>query len=156
MKTLLTTLVALALMTATAMATTPTVLYQGETSQALGLVLRITTTGKELTTIEFAWKATCANGQTHEARIELGPARVHAGSFSISGTLNTGGHASISGHLIRGLWRGQLARSGPSDFGSSPCDVSGVTWKAEREGGSVRLRPGQCLVGVCPVRRSRP
>ncbi|HEY1777217.1 MAG TPA: hypothetical protein VGG41_13740 [Solirubrobacteraceae bacterium] len=155
MKTLLMTLAALALMTATASATTPTLLYQGETSQGLPLVLRVTANGKGLTVVEFEWKAICANGQTHEAPIELGPAQVHSDSFSISGKLNTGGHVSISGHFISGGWRGQLARSGPSDFGSSPCDVSGVTWRALRNGGPVRIAPGQCLTGPCKVRRSR-
>jgi hypothetical protein len=152
-KTLLTTLAAAALMAATASATAPTVLYQGETSQGLPLVLRFTANGKELTVVEFEWTATCANGQTHKAPIELGPARVHSDSFSIRGKLNTGGHVSIFGHFSSGWWHGQLARSGPSDFGSSPCDVSGVTWRALRNGGPVRVQPGQCLTGPCRVRR---
>ena len=128
----ITALAALALMMAAAATAnaTATVLYRGRTSQGLPLAFRITTTGKELTAIEFEWKATCANGQTHEAPIEAGPARLRSGSFSIHGTLNTGGHVSISGHLIPGGARGQLARSGPSDFGPSPCDVSDVAWTA--------------------------
>lgn len=121
--------------TATAMGSVATVLYRGKTSQDLPIAFRITTAGEELTTIDFEWKATCANGQTHEAPIELGPTRVRSGSFRISGTLNTGGHVSISGRLIPGGARGQLARSGPSDFGSSACDVSGVTWTATPTGG---------------------
>lgn len=105
--------------------------YLGSTSQGLPISFVVTPTSVD--SIRFAWRATCADHQTHENTILFRSAPITAGAFSASGTLNTGASSSVSGQVHGSSASGRLSRSGPSAFGTT-CLAAGVTWTAHAAG----------------------
>jgi len=105
--------------------------FVGTTSQ--GLPISFTATSGGVQDITFVWSAKCADGQTHSNTIELGGAPINSGSFAASGTLNTGGLASVGGHITGSSASGRLSRSGATAFGTD-CTDAGVTWTAHATG----------------------
>ncbi len=105
--------------------------FLGATSQGLPISFVVTPTS--VVSIRFAWRATCADHQTHQNTILFPSAPITAGAFSVSGTLNTGASSSVLGHVNGSAASGRLSRSGPSSFGTS-CLDEGVTWTAHATG----------------------
>jgi len=106
--------------------------YVGSTSQGLPISFDITPAG--VNSVQFEWRATCADGQVHTNEILLGSATLQSGSFLVGGTLNTGADAQVSGTVHGSAASGELSRSGPSAFGTN-CLDSGVTWTAHPQSG---------------------
>jgi hypothetical protein len=106
--------------------------YDGSTSQGLPISFAATSTSVE--SVEFEWRATCADGQTHTNKIGLGGGSIQAGGFSLGGTLDTGAFAQVEGTVRGDRASGQLSRSGPSAFGTD-CLATGVTWQAHAASG---------------------
>ena len=105
--------------------------YSGSTSQGLPITFTVTPTSVE--SVDFAWTARCADGQKHTNEIELGNGTIHAGAFSVGGTLDTGALAQVQGTIQGDTASGQLSRSGPSAFGTN-CVAAGVKWQARATG----------------------
>jgi hypothetical protein len=105
--------------------------YTGTTSQGLHISFAVTRSGVE--SVQFDWRATCADGQVHTNTIELGSGTLSAGRFAVGGTLDTGASAAVSGAVHGATASGQLSRSGPSAFGTD-CLATGVTWHAQATG----------------------
>jgi len=101
--------------------------YKGKTSQGLPITARVSRTGAIF--VEFDWRARCADGRRHRNGIAVG-GRVSRRSFSIGGTLNTGGKVRVKGKLRGRVAWGHLSRWGPSAFGTFNCPARGVRWKA--------------------------
>lgn len=114
---------------APATSTTPTSTdsYTGTTSQ--GLPITFTASESEIVSLNFGWRATCADGQVHSNTISLGSAPIQDGSFSLGGTLNTGGVAHVEGKLNGSTASGTLSRAKGSAFGTD-CVATGITWEA--------------------------
>ena len=106
--------------------------YGGSTSQGLPVSFNVTSTG--IQSVEFTWRATCADGQTHTNTISLGGAAIQSGGFSLGGTLDTGAFAQVDGTVHGNSASGHLSRSGPSAFGTD-CLAAGVTWQAHATSG---------------------
>jgi hypothetical protein len=100
--------------------------YQGTTND--GLPVSFTVSDNAITGIQFGWLTVCADGQLHQNMIEPGDGNMSNGSFSVSGTLNTGAAAKFSGTISGDTSTGTFSRSGPSAF-NTDCVESG-TWKA--------------------------
>ncbi len=105
--------------------------YLGATSQGLPISFVVTPTSVD--SLRFAWRATCADHQTHQNTILFPSTPITAGAFSASGTLNTGASSSVSGQVHGSAASGRLSRSGPSSFGTT-CTDTGVTWTAHSTG----------------------
>jgi hypothetical protein len=101
--------------------------YVGTTSQGLPISFTVTPTSVE--SIQFSWRAICADGKSHLNTIVLGSTSIKSGAFSASGTLDTGASSSVSGKVTGDTASGRLSRSGPSAFGTN-CSDTGVTWHA--------------------------
>lgn len=102
--------------------------YKGKTSQGLPITLTVSRTA--VISVEFEWRARCADGQRHRNGISAGGGQISRRSFSIGGTLNTGGKVHIDGKLRGRVAWGHLSRWGPSAFGTFNCPAKGVRWKA--------------------------
>lgn len=101
--------------------------YEGTTAQRLPVSLTV-----DQTTVQdfsFRWRAKCADGKVHTNGIGIGGGTIRHGRFSLGGTLNTGGHARVSGRLAGGRASGVLSRWGNSAFNTS-CPDRGVRWHA--------------------------
>ena len=105
--------------------------YAGTTSQGLPISFTVTPTAVE--SIQFGWRAICADGKSHTNTIALGTAQLASGSFTASGTLNTGASSSVSGTVVGSTASGSLSRTGPSAFGTD-CADTGVAWHAQLSG----------------------
>jgi hypothetical protein len=101
--------------------------YKGKTSQ--GLPISFTVSSTAVASINFRWRARCADGRKHSNTIIAGGGPLHNGRFSLGGTLNTGGTAHVAGQLKGSTASGTLSRSGPSAFGTN-CLAAGVKWHA--------------------------
>lgn len=106
--------------------------YVGSTSQGLPISFAVTPAG--VNSVQFQWRATCADGKVHTNEILLGGATLRSGSFLVGDTLNTGADAQVSGTVHGSTAFGQLSRSGPSAFGTN-CLDTGVTWTAHPQSG---------------------
>jgi hypothetical protein len=102
--------------------------YKGKTSQGLPITLTVSRTA--VISVEFEWRARCADGQRHRNGISAGGGKISRRSFSIGGTLNTGGKVHVDGKLRGRVAWGHLSRWGPSAFGTFNCPARGVRWKA--------------------------
>jgi hypothetical protein len=102
--------------------------YKGKTSQGLPIVVRVSRTA--VLSIDFEWRAKCADGQRHRNGISIGGDRISRRSFSTGGILNTGGKVHVDGRLRGRVAWGHLSRWGPSAFGTFNCPARGVRWKA--------------------------
>jgi hypothetical protein len=102
--------------------------YKGKTSQNLPFTMTVSRTA--VISIEFEWRAKCADGRRHRNGISVGGVRIVRRSFSTGGTLNTGGKVRVRGKLRGGVAWGRLSRWGPSAFGTFNCPAKGVRWKA--------------------------
>jgi hypothetical protein len=102
--------------------------YKGKTSQGLPITLTVSRTA--VISVEFEWRAKCADGQRHRNGISAGGGQIFRRSFSIGGTLNTGGKVHVDGKLRGRVAWGHLSRWGPSAFGTFNCPARGVRWKA--------------------------
>jgi hypothetical protein len=102
--------------------------YKGKTSQNLPFTLTVSRTA--VISVEFEWRANCADGQRHRNGISAGGGQIFRRSFSIGGTLNTGGKVAVDGKLRGRVAWGHLSRWGPSAFGKFNCPARGVRWKA--------------------------
>lgn len=102
--------------------------YKGKTSQNLPFTLTVSRTA--VISIEFEWRAKCADGQRHRNGISVGGVQIVRRSFSTGGTLNTGGKVQVDGKLRGRVAWGHLSRWGPSAFGTFNCPARGVSWKA--------------------------
>ncbi len=105
--------------------------YVGTTSQ--GLPISFIVTGNSVESIQFGWRATCADGHSHTNGIELGGTSIASGVFAATGVLDTGASASVTGKVVGATASGSLSRSGPSAFGTN-CTDTGVAWTAHRTG----------------------
>lgn len=105
--------------------------FTGSTSQ--GLPISFTVTGALVQSLEFEWRAKCADGQVHTNAIILGNAALQSGTFALGATLDTGAYAHANGTVNGASAAGQLSRSGPSAFGTN-CLDTGVTWTAHASG----------------------
>lgn len=105
--------------------------YSGSTSQ--GLPITFTVTSNRVESVDFSWTAKCADGHSHTNEIELGSGTIHAGAFSVGGTLDTGALAQVQGTVQGNTASGQLSRSGPSAFGTD-CVAAGVSWQVRATG----------------------
>jgi hypothetical protein len=106
--------------------------YTGTTSQ--GLPITLTATATTVLSVDYVWRADCADGQTHSNTISVPGGPLDHGSFSASGILNTGGHYQVGGTIDGSSASGTLSRSGPSAFGTFDCTAAGVTWHAQASG----------------------
>jgi hypothetical protein len=102
--------------------------YRGRTSQGLPITLTVSRT--TVISVEFEWRARCADGQRHRNGISAGGGQISRSSFSLGGTLNTGGKVHVDGKLRGRVAWGHLSRWGPSAFGTFNCPARGVRWKA--------------------------
>jgi hypothetical protein len=105
--------------------------YLGRTSQ--GLPISFAVAGTSVDAIRFVWRATCADGKRHTNAILFRRAELRSGTFSASGTLNTGAASSVSGHVRGNAASGSFSRSGPTAFGTR-CRATGVSWTAHSRG----------------------
>jgi hypothetical protein len=103
--------------------------YKGKTSQGLPITLTVSQTA--VTSVEFDWRARCADGQRHRNTIYVSGGRIRRGSFFTKGILNTGGKFRVGGKLRGQVAWGRLSRWGPSAFGTFDCTAGGVTWQAQ-------------------------
>ena len=103
--------------------------FSGTTSQGLPISFSVTATS--VNSLSFGWTALCADGQHHTNSIFGGDALLNQGSFSMGGTLNTGGTFQVDGVVNGTTAAGTLSRSGPSAFGTFDCTAAGVTWQAQ-------------------------
>ncbi len=101
--------------------------FAGTTSQ--GLPISFTVVGNTVNGVRFGWRAKCDDGQVHSNTIALGPAPIQDGSFSVSGTLTTGGYGQVDGKIDGDSASGTLSRSHGSAFNAN-CVATGVTWEA--------------------------
>jgi hypothetical protein len=102
--------------------------YKGKTSQGLPITLTVSRTA--VLSVEFEWRAKCADGRRHRNGISAGGGQISRRSFFIGGTLNTGGKVRVDGKLRGRVAWGHLSRWGPSAFGTFNCPARGVRWKA--------------------------
>lgn len=106
--------------------------YTGATSQ--GLPITIAVSSREVRSVAFRWRGTCSDGKTHTNTVVLrGRARVHHGRFSMSARLDSGGTASVNGHLSGDHASGTLSRVGASISGTR-CAVKNIGWHAHTSG----------------------
>ncbi len=101
--------------------------YKGTTSQGLPITLTVSQTA--VPSVEFGWRAKCADGRRHTNTISGRGGAIHQGSFSWGGVLNTGGHFHIRGSLRGTKASGSLSRWGNSAFNTG-CLAKGVKWRA--------------------------
>jgi hypothetical protein len=103
--------------------------YSGTTSQ--GLPITLTVSRKAVLSLDFGWRAKCADGLRHVNTISGGGGPIDHGHFAIGGVhiLNTGGSFHVNGNLRRASAWGKLSRAGPSAFGTN-CLTTGVKWHA--------------------------
>lgn len=101
--------------------------YTGTTSQ--GLPITFTATSDMVQSLNFGWRAKCTDGQVHTNTISLGSAPISDGSFSLGGTLNTGGVAHVEGKIDGDTASGELSRSRGSSF-NTDCVATGISWEA--------------------------
>jgi hypothetical protein len=102
--------------------------FVGTTDQ--GQPISFTVLGSTVNSVRFGWTAKCDDGQVHSNTIALGSAPIaDDGSFSVSGTLTTGGYGQVDGKIDGDNASGTLSRSKGSAFGTN-CVASGVTWEA--------------------------
>ncbi|HEX7059052.1 MAG TPA: hypothetical protein VF176_04305 [Solirubrobacterales bacterium] len=101
--------------------------YVGKTRQGLPIALTVSRTA--VLSLEFRWRAKCADGRVHVNTISLGSGRINHGSFSLGGTLNTGGKAHVQGKLRGKHAWGRLSRWKSSAFGTN-CVARGIRWRA--------------------------
>jgi len=102
--------------------------FSGTTSQ--GLPISFSASATQVTSLSFGWTAFCADGQHHSNSIFAGDGPLNQGSFSLGGTLDTGGTFQVDGVVNGTTASGTLSRSGPSAFGTFDCTATGVTWQA--------------------------
>jgi hypothetical protein len=102
--------------------------FVGTTSQ--GLQISFAVLGDTVDSVQFGWRARCDDGQVHTNTIALGSAPLQDGSFSISGTLETGGFGQVDGKVAGDSATGTLSRSRGSAFNTN-CVATGVTWNAQ-------------------------
>jgi hypothetical protein len=105
--------------------------FRGTTSQ--GLPISFAVAGTSVDAIRFVWRARCADGRVHANAIVFRRAELNSGTFSASGTLNTGADSSVSGHVRADAASGRFSRSGPTAFGTA-CRATGVSWTAHSRG----------------------
>lgn len=101
--------------------------FVGTTDQ--GLPISFAVLGETVNGVRFGWRAKCEDGQVHTNTIVLGSAPIQNGSFSVSGTLETGGYGQVDGKIDGDSASGTLSRSKGSAFGTN-CVATGVTWEA--------------------------
>ena len=101
--------------------------FVGTTDQ--GRPISFTVLGNTVSSVQFGWTVKCEDGQVHTNTIALGSAPIQDGSFSVSGTLETGGYGQVDGKIDGDSASGTLSRSRGSAFGTN-CVASGVTWEA--------------------------
>ncbi len=104
--------------------------YVGVTSQ--GLPISFVVTPGEVSSVRFAWRARCADGQVHTNTIALDRARIHYGVFSLGGLLETGGIAHVDGKLSGSEASGVLSRRRGTAFGTN-CRATDITWHAQAQ-----------------------
>jgi hypothetical protein len=120
--------------TTTIIAPTPTTgassarTFVGTTSQ--GLQISFAVLADTVNGVQFGWRAKCDDGQVHTNTIALGSAPIQDGSFSVSGTLETGGFGQVDGKITGDSATGTLSRSRGSAFNTN-CVATGVTWEAQ-------------------------
>ena len=102
--------------------------YKGKTSQGLPITLRVS--GSAIPSVQFDWRARCADGKRHRNTILVSGGRIHRRSFFTRGVLNTGGKFRVRGKLRGRVAWGSLSRWGASAFGTFNCPARGVRWKA--------------------------
>ncbi len=107
--------------------------YVGETSQGLPITFEVNP--GSVSSVSFAWRARCADGQVHTNTIALEGTRIHYGVFSLGGVLETGGIAHIDGKIEGSKASGVLSRSRGTAFRTN-CRAAGVTWEARVDSGS--------------------
>jgi hypothetical protein len=100
-----------------------------------GLPISFVVTPGAVSSVRFAWRARCADGEVHTNTIALGGARIHYGVFSTGGPLETGGIAHVDGKLEGSKASGVLSRRKGTAFGTN-CRATGITWHAEAQPGS--------------------
>ncbi len=101
--------------------------FVGTTDQSLPITFAVV--GNTVESVRFGWRAKCDDGQVHSNTIALGSAPIQDGSFSVSGTLTTGGYGQVDGKIDGDSASGTLSRSKGSAFGTN-CVATGVTWEA--------------------------
>jgi hypothetical protein len=107
-------------------------LYTGTTGQ--GLPIFISVRGREVRSVLFRWHGRCGDGKAHTNTIVLqGRAQVRHGRFSMSGRLDTGGSARVSGRIKGVHASGTLSRTGASASGTR-CAVKRIRWHARTTG----------------------
>jgi hypothetical protein len=104
--------------------------YKGKTNQGLPITLRVSSSA--VPSIQFDWRARCADGKRHRNTILVNGGRIHRRSFFTRGVLDTGGKFSVKGKLRGRVAWGNLSRWGPSAFGTFNCPARGVRWRAHR------------------------
>ena len=107
--------------------------YVGVTSQGLPITFEVNP--GSVSSVRFAWRARCADGQVHTNTIALDSTRIHYGVFSLGGLLETGGIAHVDGKIEGSNASGVLSRSRGTAFGTN-CRATGITWEARVDQGS--------------------
>src|ERR1700730_18685299 len=102
--------------------------YVGRTNQGEPISFLVGA-GQAVDSIQFTWKARCADGRVRVNVILLGGTRLNANTFSTSGTLNTGGVYAIAGVFQGGTASGSFSRAGSTSFGVN-CTDNAVAWTA--------------------------
>ncbi len=101
--------------------------FVGTTDQ--GLQISFGVVANTVNGVRFGWRAKCDDGQVHSNTIALGSAPVQDGSFSVSGTLTTGGYGQVDGKIDGDSASGTLSRSHGSAFNTN-CVAKDVSWTA--------------------------
>jgi hypothetical protein len=107
--------------------------YVGRTSQGEPISFLVGA-GQVVNSIQFTWKAKCADGTVRANVILLGGTRLAGNTFSTSGSLNTGGVSAIAGVFQSATASGSFSRTGSTSFGVN-CTDNAVGWTARVKAG---------------------